>query len=314
MISVERILHYNSLQSELNVVLPAAAAPASAPASAPGDHEEGEGEGRDASSEGGGGENATSQYTLLPSSPSPPALAPDWPGHGAIVFQSVGLRYRHNTPQVLDSLSFSIAGGEMVGVVGRTGAGKSSILVCLFRMVEISKGAIFIDGVNIQSVSLRRLRAAIAIIPQDPVLLSGTLRFQLDPCLQYSDVEVCEALSMVGMLDFVRGMRLGLDELVQEGGENLSHGQRQLLCIARALLRKAKILVIDEGTVRCSLLLFCSFASPRPLSPLPASLFPSVLRRSSYRRARASRPPLLGPANPVHGHRHRPPGQYRCGL
>ena len=291
MISVERILHYNSLQSELNVVLPppspAAPAPASALVAAPGDHEEGEG--RDGSSEGGGGDIATSQYTLLPSSPSLPALAQDWPMHGAIVFQSVGLRYRHNTPQVLDSLSFSIAGGEMVGVVGRTGAGKSSILVCLFRMVEIFKGAIFIDGVNIQSVPLRRLRAAIASIPQDPVLLSGTLRFQLDPCLQYSDVEVCEALSMVGMLDFVRVQRLGLDELVQEGGECLSHGQRQLLCIARALLRKAKILVIDEGTVRCSLLLFCK---PSPYLTPPRLSFP-LSPPSIQQQTRSCKPPSI---------------------
>jgi len=135
-----------------------------------------------------------------------------------------------------------------VGICGRTGAGKSSILVCLFRIVEIFDGAILIDGLDIQQVPLRRLRAAIAIIPQDPVLLSGSLRFQLDPCLIYSDAEVCDALGMVGMLGFVQAQRLGLQELVQEGGENLSHGQRQLLCIARALLRNAKVLVIDEGT------------------------------------------------------------------
>ena len=265
MISVERIFQYNAIEPERNTILQkqqqqgeqvwqglevAVAVPTS-DTDADADSQ-GKGKGK-------GNYSPLDQLPPPPPFPSPlqlvlpgPATAlpasAAWPTRGAISFRGVRLRYRDNTPVVLDGLSFDIAGGEMVGICGRTGAGKSSILVCLFRIVELCEGAVFIDGVNIQHVPLRRLRDSIAIIPQDPVLLSGSIRFQLDPWGLYTDAQIFDALDLVGMREWVAAQRLGLLEPVLEGGENLSHGQRQLVCIARALLRCARVLVIDEGT------------------------------------------------------------------
>ena len=121
-------------------------------------------------------------------------------------------------------------------------------MVALFRMVELSEGTIFIDGTDVSKVPLQTLRSKLAIIPQDPVLLTGTLRFQLDPFSMYSDAEVWAVLDKVNMREAVQSFTLGLSELVRENGDNLSQGQRQLICIARALLRHTQILVVDEGT------------------------------------------------------------------
>lgn len=125
---------------------------------------------------------------------------------------------------------------------------QSSLMVALFRMVEINEGRICIDDTDISQVPLQVLRSKLAIIPQDPVLLTGTLRFQLDPFNMYSDVEVWAALEQVNMHEAVRSLSLGLSEPVRENGENLSQGQRQLICIARALLRRTQVLIVDEGT------------------------------------------------------------------
>ncbi|XP_010499572.1 PREDICTED: ABC transporter C family member 12-like [Camelina sativa] len=167
-----------------------------------------------------------------------------WPSRGSIEFEDVHLRYRPGLPLVLHGLSFFVSPGEKVGVVGRTGAGKSSMLNALFRIVEIEKGRIMIDDSDVAKFGLTDLRRVLSIIPQSPVLFSGTVRFNIDPFSEHNDADLWEALQRA----HIKYVISSLDAEVSEGGENFSVGQRQLLSLARALLRRSKILVLDEAT------------------------------------------------------------------
>lgn len=178
-------------------------------------------------------------------------IPPTWPDKGEIVFQNVDMRYRPNLPLVLDDLTLHVRGGERIGIVGRTGAGKSSIMSTLFRLVELSGGSITIDGLDISRVGLADLRSRLAIIPQDPTLFRGTIRSNLDPFHEHTDLELWSALrqsDLVSSSDDSTPGRITLDSVVEEEGLNFSLGQRQLMALARALVRNARIIICDEAT------------------------------------------------------------------
>ncbi|XAR56775.1 Xenobiotic-transporting ATPase [Bertholletia excelsa] len=192
------------------------------------------------------------QYSSIPS--EPPLVIeecrPDghWPTFGEVNIRALQVRYAEHMPLVLRGITCTFHGGMKTGIVGRTGSGKSTLIQTLFRIVEPAAGEILIDGIKISTIGLHDLRSRLSIIPQDPTMFEGTVRSNLDPLEEYTDEQIWESLDKCQLGDEVRKKEGKLDSAVTENGENWSMGQRQLVCLGRVLLKKSKVLVLDEAT------------------------------------------------------------------
>ncbi|KAK2420557.1 ABC transporter C family member [Trifolium repens] len=172
----------------------------------------------------------------------------NWPDAGKVEINDLKIRYRSDGPLVLHGITCTFKAGHKIGIVGRTGSGKSTLISALFRLVEPAGGKIVVDGIDISSIGLHDLRSRFGVIPQDPTLFDGTVRYNLDPLSQHTDQEIWEVLGKCQLREVVQGKEEGLNSSVVEDGSNWSMGQRQLFCLGRALLRRSRILVLDEAT------------------------------------------------------------------